>query len=80
MLLNAFVTSATVMLVIGATGAMAWLITVEQVAVELGRVEIRASSLGREQGGLAVIMGQLIEEEEQVVRVNIVAVAVDQVL
>lgn len=32
LLLNAFVTSATVMLVIGATGAMAWLITVEQVA------------------------------------------------
>ncbi|MDP3822469.1 MAG: TRAP transporter large permease [Burkholderiales bacterium] len=35
MLLNAFVTSATVMLVIGATGAMAWLITVEQVAVQM---------------------------------------------
>ena len=32
LLLNAFSTSATVMLVIGATGAMAWLITVEQVA------------------------------------------------
>jgi C4-dicarboxylate transporter, DctM subunit len=31
LMLNAFVTSATVMLVIGATGAMAWLITVEQV-------------------------------------------------
>jgi C4-dicarboxylate transporter DctM subunit len=28
-------TSATVMLVIGATGAMAWLITVEQVAVQM---------------------------------------------
>lgn len=35
LLLNAFVTSATVMLVIGATGAMAWLITVEQVAVQM---------------------------------------------
>ena len=35
LLLNAFITSATVMLVIGATGAMAWLITVEQVAVQM---------------------------------------------
>ena len=35
LLLNAFVTSAAVMLVIGATGAMAWLITVEQVAVQM---------------------------------------------
>lgn len=35
LLLNAFVTSATVMLVIGATGAMAWLITVEQVAAQM---------------------------------------------
>ena len=35
MLLNAFMTSATVMLVIGATGAMAWLITVEQLAVHM---------------------------------------------
>jgi C4-dicarboxylate transporter, DctM subunit len=35
LLLNAFATSATVMLVIGATGAMAWLITVEQVAQQL---------------------------------------------
>ena len=35
LLLNAFVTSATVMLVIGATGAMAWLITVEQVALQM---------------------------------------------
>jgi C4-dicarboxylate transporter DctM subunit len=35
LLLNAFVMSATVMLVIGATGAMAWLITVEQVAVQM---------------------------------------------
>jgi C4-dicarboxylate transporter, DctM subunit len=35
LLLNAFITSATVMLVIGATGAMAWLITVELVAVQL---------------------------------------------
>lgn len=35
MLLHAFTTSATVMLVIGATGAMAWLITVEQVAQQL---------------------------------------------
>ena len=35
LLLNAFVTSATVMLVIGATGAMAWLITVEQVAQQM---------------------------------------------
>ena len=34
-LLNAFQTSATVMLVIGATGCLAWLITVEQVAVQL---------------------------------------------
>lgn len=35
LLLNAFITSSTVMLVIGATGAMAWLITVEQVAVQM---------------------------------------------
>ena len=35
LLLNAFITSATVMLVIGATGAMAWLITVEQVAQQM---------------------------------------------
>jgi C4-dicarboxylate transporter, DctM subunit len=37
LLLNAFITSATVMLVIGATGAMAWLITVEQVAVQMAQ-------------------------------------------
>ncbi len=37
LLLNAFITSATVMLVIGATGAMAWLITVEQVAVQIAQ-------------------------------------------
>jgi C4-dicarboxylate transporter, DctM subunit len=35
LLLNAFVMSATVMLVIGATGAMAWLITIEQVAQQM---------------------------------------------
>jgi C4-dicarboxylate transporter DctM subunit len=35
LLLCAFITSATVMLVIGATGAMAWLITVEQVAAQM---------------------------------------------
>jgi C4-dicarboxylate transporter, DctM subunit len=35
LLLKAFMTSATVMLVIGATGALAWLITVEQVAQHL---------------------------------------------
>ena len=35
LLLNAFLMSGTVMLVIGATGAMAWLITVEQVAVQM---------------------------------------------
>jgi C4-dicarboxylate transporter DctM subunit len=35
LLLNAFQTSATVMLVIGATAALAWLLTVEQVAVQL---------------------------------------------
>lgn len=35
LLLNAFITSATVMLVIGATGALAWLITIEQVAVQM---------------------------------------------
>jgi C4-dicarboxylate transporter, DctM subunit len=35
LLLKAFMTSATVMLVIGATGALAWLITVEQVAQQL---------------------------------------------
>ena len=35
LILNAFQTSATVMLVIGATGALAWLITVEQVAAQL---------------------------------------------
>jgi C4-dicarboxylate transporter DctM subunit len=35
LILSAFQTSATVMLVIGATGAMAWLITVEQVAFQM---------------------------------------------
>jgi len=35
LLLKAFQTSATVMLVIGATGCLAWLMTVEQVAVQL---------------------------------------------
>jgi C4-dicarboxylate transporter DctM subunit len=35
LLLNAFQTSATVMLVIGATAALAWLLTVEQVASQL---------------------------------------------
>jgi C4-dicarboxylate transporter, DctM subunit len=35
LLLKAFQTSATVMLVIGATGALAWLITAEQVATQL---------------------------------------------
>jgi C4-dicarboxylate transporter DctM subunit len=35
MLLRALRTSAVVMLIIGATGALAWLITVEQVAVQL---------------------------------------------
>ena len=34
-LLSAFQTSAVVMLVIGATGCLAWLLTVEQVAVQL---------------------------------------------
>ena len=37
LLLKAFQTSATVMLVIGATGALAWLITAEQVAVQLAQ-------------------------------------------
>jgi C4-dicarboxylate transporter, DctM subunit len=35
LLLKAFITSATVMLVIGATGALAWLLTVEQVAQQM---------------------------------------------
>lgn len=35
LLLKAFITSATVMLVIGATGALSWLLTVEQVAQQL---------------------------------------------
>jgi C4-dicarboxylate transporter DctM subunit len=35
LLVNAFQTSATVMLVIGATGALAWLMTVEQVAAQM---------------------------------------------
>lgn len=35
LLLKAFMTSSTVMLVIGATGALAWLITAEQVAAQL---------------------------------------------
>jgi C4-dicarboxylate transporter DctM subunit len=35
LLLKAFMTSATVMLVIGATGALAWLITAESVAQQL---------------------------------------------
>jgi C4-dicarboxylate transporter DctM subunit len=44
LLVNAFQTSATVMLVIGATGALAWLITAEQVAVQLaGWIKIVAS-------------------------------------
>jgi len=44
LLVNAFQTSATVMLVIGATGALAWLITVEQVAVQLaGWIELIAT-------------------------------------
>lgn len=36
LLMKAFQTSATVMLVIGATGCLAWLITVEQVPAQLG--------------------------------------------
>ncbi len=44
LLVNAFQTSATVMLVIGATGALAWLITIEQVAVQLaGWIELIAT-------------------------------------
>ncbi|MGZ9031329.1 MAG: TRAP transporter large permease [Burkholderiaceae bacterium] len=44
LLVNAFQTSATVMLVIGATGALAWLITAEQVAVQLaGWIKVIAS-------------------------------------
>jgi C4-dicarboxylate transporter DctM subunit len=44
LLVNAFQTSATVMLVIGATGALAWLITAEQVAVQLaGWIKVVAS-------------------------------------
>ncbi len=35
LLLNAFQTSATVMLVLGATAALAWLLTAEQVAMQL---------------------------------------------
>jgi len=35
LMINAFQTSATVMLVIGATGCLSWLLTVEQVAVQL---------------------------------------------
>ncbi len=35
LVLNAFQTSAVVMLVIGATGSLAWLLTVEQVATQL---------------------------------------------
>jgi C4-dicarboxylate transporter, DctM subunit len=35
LLLKAFITSATVMLVIGATGALAWIITAEGVAMQL---------------------------------------------
>ncbi|MBA3506908.1 MAG: TRAP transporter large permease [Betaproteobacteria bacterium] len=37
LLLNAFQTSAVVMLVLGATGALAWLLTVEQVAAQLAQ-------------------------------------------
>jgi len=37
LLLRAFQTSAVVMLVVGATGALAWLLTVEQVAVQLAQ-------------------------------------------
>jgi C4-dicarboxylate transporter, DctM subunit len=35
LVLNAFITSAVVMLVVGATGALSWLITVEQVPAQL---------------------------------------------
>jgi C4-dicarboxylate transporter DctM subunit len=37
LLFNAFKTSATVMLVIGATGCLAWLITAEQVAAQIAQ-------------------------------------------
>jgi C4-dicarboxylate transporter DctM subunit len=44
LILNAFITSAVVMLVVGATGALSWLITVEQIPAKLAASILEISS------------------------------------
>jgi C4-dicarboxylate transporter DctM subunit len=44
LLMNAFITSAVVMLVVGATGALSWLITVEQIPAQLAATILEISS------------------------------------
>jgi C4-dicarboxylate transporter DctM subunit len=44
LMLNAFITSAVVMLVVGATGALSWLITVEQIPAQLAAAILEISS------------------------------------
>ncbi len=44
LLLNSFITSAVVMLVVGATGALSWLITVEQIPAQLAAQILEISS------------------------------------
>jgi C4-dicarboxylate transporter DctM subunit len=44
LLLNSFITSSVVMLVVGATGALSWLITVEQIPAQLAAQILEISS------------------------------------
>jgi C4-dicarboxylate transporter DctM subunit len=44
LMLNAFITSSVVMLVVGATGALSWLITVEQIPAQLAATILEISS------------------------------------
>jgi C4-dicarboxylate transporter DctM subunit len=44
LMLNSFITSAVVMLVVGATGALSWLITVEQIPAQLAASILEISS------------------------------------
>jgi C4-dicarboxylate transporter DctM subunit len=44
LLLNSFITSAVVMLVVGATGSLSWLITVEQIPAQLAAQILEISS------------------------------------
>jgi C4-dicarboxylate transporter DctM subunit len=44
LLMNSFITSAVVMLVVGATGALSWLITVEQIPAQLAASILEISS------------------------------------